>query len=238
MKRWGPFLAIGVSLFCVLFGSFVGLGGVKSMFPNLFFMKLSLSPPSTSSSLVESIAGRVNISIPDTLLSNEYDVYLWSSRTHTKVSSTCTPPKSQFSFDPVQVLHLEDQQLPSILVASLETYKKASSYVGPLYIVALACSFASLFVRTCSIVVPRFPKTPLFPFLLSLFACILLLVASVLTTVTFAALVGGFKTVFQGSGVEAALGRDVFILIWIAFAFSYLAAGIWFLALLVCICFG
>lgn len=125
-----------------------------------------------------------------------------------------------------------------MVVASLETYKKVSSYVGPLYIVALACTFASLSAGTCSIVVPKFPKTPLFPLLLSLFACILLLVASVLTTSTFGTLVGEFKTVFRGSGVDAALGRDVFILIWVAFAFSYLAAGLWFLALLVNICFG
>lgn len=85
---------------------------------------------------------------------------------------------------------------------------------------------------------PKFPKTPLFPFLLSFAACILLLVASVFTTVTFGTLVGGFKTVFQGSGVEAVLGRDVFILIWVTFGFSYLAAGLWFLSLLVHICFG
>jgi len=104
--------------------------------------------------------------------------------------------------------------------------------------VALACTFASLFAGTCSILVPKFPKTPLFHFLLSLSTCILLLVASVFTTVTFGALVGGFKTVFRGSGVDAALGRDVFILIWVAFTFSYLAAGLWFLALLLHICFG
>lgn len=41
--RLGSFLAIGVSFISVLFGSFVGLGGVKSMFPNLFFMKVQMT---------------------------------------------------------------------------------------------------------------------------------------------------------------------------------------------------
>ena len=181
--------------------------------------------------------GGNTITFPDSLLYNEYNVHIWSFCTKTNVSTTCSDRTSQFSFDLIETWQIAKETLPTVPSTALDVYTKVSRYLGIIYIAALAFNLTTLIVGTCSLGAPKFPRTPMLPFLLSSISCVLWLIVSAFITVTFGTLVGTLKATSTNTGIVSSIGRDAFVLVWVAFAFSYMASCTWFVAALFSLCF-
>jgi hypothetical protein len=169
----------------------------------------------------------------------------------------CSPRKSKFWFNPIEVWQLQGTQLQEHadkqLGNALRAYEKASGWMFTAYIVAICLTAGELVVGILAIF-SRWGSfvTALVSSVSSLFQPILLLEphliiisqvqtffiigAAATSTALFAILLGAFETVFKPLNVKASMGNQMLAVLWLGVVFSVASGFFWTIS--VCCCSG
>lgn len=168
-----------------------------------------------------------------------YTVYLWNycSWNGNDKYSFCSPRKSEFWFNPVEVWGLNgtgaENLFPKELKDGLDTYKNVSKYMFIVYVIALVATIVELLIGV-SAMFSRWGS-----FVTTFFAVIAFIftfAASLISTILFAALKTDFNHVFKAYNIKGSLGLPMLRTTWLAVLFSGAAAFFWFIS--ICCCSG
>lgn len=240
-------LTIG-SLVCLII---VGLGGTNkdnSSYNNLYFFRANTSDISVDPSLINLPSNALTDKI-DNLTSGTvntvldikdfYHVHLWnycdgSFKTNGSggVSDDvtfCSAHTNEFWFNPVEVWGLNntgvDQFFSKELRDGLDTYKTVSKWMFIAYLVALIATiveilvgFFALFSRLGSVATT----------IVSTVSTFFVIAFALTSTILYATLTATFNTALKKYEIHGSLGHSIYVVIWLAVAFS-LASGLFWL---------
>ncbi|KAI1079098.1 hypothetical protein F5B20DRAFT_178898 [Whalleya microplaca] len=157
-------------------------------------------------------------------LSKTYSLTLLTVCAEGDDSITCGPPKIGVSFIPESDLRLDSTSIQGTLSAAysdqLQTYRKASTFLGVTYVLAVLLTGSSCILVVASRCFPRVIVVSLFS---SFVAFLFLLAAAVTSVVTFVKLKDAFNDELGNSGLRTETGSRMFGL-------SFGAAGVAFAA--------
>ena len=149
----------------------------------------------------------------------------------------CSPRKSEFWFDPVEVWNLNqtlaDHVFSKELKDGLDAYKTASKWMYIAYIVAVISTAVEIVIGISA----------LFSRLGSLATTIVSTVSSVFVvgfaltaTILYSTLAGAFNSALKKYNVHGSLGHDIYVWTWLAVLFSFGAGFFWLISS--CCCSG
>lgn len=140
----------------------------------------------------------------------------------------CTKHHFHFWFNLVEVWGL-NQTVTDVLYGkeldnTLKTYKKATLWMNIAYITSLAVLVLELLVGVFAI---QSRKNTIIATGISIISSVFLLAFALTSTILYASLVGTFNHVLTKYNIHGILGYYIYILIWLAVAFSWLAGFAW-----------
>lgn len=196
----------------------------------------------------------------DLNLHDFYNIGLWNYCSGNKTAdgdyqvTYCSPRKAEFWFNPVEVWKLNNTDvenlLPDNLQKGLDTYKSVSKWMFIAYAVAFISTIVELVVGLTAIC------SRLGSLITSLVSGVRLtltntedccadelqvsllftVAASVTATALFTVLTGTFNTALKQYGVHGSMGSRIYVVTWIAVAFSIGSSLFWLLSS--CCCSG
>jgi hypothetical protein len=239
-----PYMLSIASLVCIIL---VGLGCTKkgSALDDLYFAKLDLKDLSTDSMNIAQDLFPLTKGLQQADAAGDiHDVYtigLWNYCYGDYVNggykiTTCTPRKTKFWFNPVEVWNLDGQDdnlLPKSLKNGLNSYSKAAGWLYIAYVIAFCATVAELVIGI-SAIFSRWGS--LATTICSAVSSFFILAATVSATALYGVLIAAVNTGLKPYNIKAAFGRSMMITTWLATLFS-LAAGLFWL-FSVCCCSG
>lgn len=149
----------------------------------------------------------------------------------------CSPSKTNFWFNPVDVWGLKNTSVQNVLgddlQKGLDTYKKVSGWMNWAFIIAtiltaaeFVIGFFAIFSRWGSFVVT----------IISTASSIFAIAAAATATGVYGVLTGVFRTALEDYEIEASMGNKMLQVMWLGVAFSIVSGLFWLLS--VCCCSG
>lgn len=233
------------SLVCLII---VGMGGTNknnSDLNNLYFFRANTSdivikPEDISkdiphNALTDAIINRTTAAAKEALdVKAFYHVSLWNycagdfDKGSDKVTY-CSPHKNEFWFNPVEVWGLNntniDQLFSKELRDGLNAYRVTAKWMFIAYLVALISTiveilvgFFALFSRLGSLATT----------IVSTISSFFLIAFALTATILYSVLTGSFNTALKKYNIHGTMGKNMYVVVWLAVAFS-LGAGIFWL---------
>ncbi|MCJ1224818.1 hypothetical protein MMC12_001463 [Toensbergia leucococca] len=243
------------SLICLII---VGMGGTNkssSTLNNLYFFKANTSDITINASLLDLPSNALTDKlINDTTsatttalgIKDFYTVSLWNycsgdfattgANTTDKVTY-CSPRTSEFWFNPVQVWGLNNTGVENLfsseLKDGLDAYHTASKWMFIAYVVTvislvleILIGITALFSRWGSL------ATSIISGISNLF----IMAFALTSTILYATLMGSFNSALEKYNIHGSLGHSMYVVVWLAVAFSWAAGLFWLLSS--CCCSG
>ncbi|KAJ5888302.1 hypothetical protein N7495_008343 [Penicillium taxi] len=258
-----PYVLTTASLICLIL---VGLGCTKasnSTLDNLYFLRVDLqnitSTGSKTTEEIETVLNKFGITSvtsaevsdlisslkDDSILKDFYDIGLWgycegdiANSSSTFNTDSCSKPKAEFYFDPLEIWGLSNStsvqnDLPSDYNKYMKIYRTVSKWMFIAYLVA--------FIATCvEIVVGVFAICSRWgscvTTLVAAVAFLFTAAASITATVLFSIFKGSLGKTLEAYGIYLSMGKHIYATTWLAVVFSLGALMFWTLS--VCCCSG
>lgn len=169
-------------------------------------------------------------------LADYYTVSLWNYCAVTNSSSgtntTCSSPKAEYWFDPLEVWGISNDTalenlFPSEVKSALKTYRRVSKWTFIVYMIALAATILELVMAGLTMF---FAVNGCINWIVSTICSVSVTGASVLATAMSSVVVGSLDSYLKSYGIEASLGRSMLVATWLAVAFKIAASLYMFLA--------
>ncbi|KKZ63085.1 hypothetical protein EMCG_02586 [[Emmonsia] crescens] len=244
-----PYLLTIGALVCLIL---VGLGVTKPSAPlnSLYFVKADLSDVDVDSNGVpEELFPFTNGLQQADGKGNLHDFYLiglWNHCYGENVDGKdkiikCTDRKAKYWFNPVAVWGLDevddndkgDKFLPGSLDKSLSAYKKVAGWMFIAFVVALVATCVELLVGVAA-VFSRWGSLAVT--MVSAVSSIFIFASAITATAMYAALTAAVNTSLKSYNINASLGKNMFVTLWLGVAFSFAAGTFWLFS--VCCCSG
>ncbi|PGH13897.1 hypothetical protein AJ80_06166 [Polytolypa hystricis UAMH7299] len=239
-----PYILTMGALACIIM---VGLGVTKPSSPlnSIYFAKVDLKDIDLNSLGISDQMLALGKGLQQAQgkgeLADYYLIGLWNYcygdyKDNEYVLKECTDRKAKFWFDPAEAWDLPksvEDLYPKALDNGLKTYKKVAGWMFIAYAIAFFATIAELVVGI-SAIFSRWGSlaTTICAFVATTFT----FAASITATAMYAVIIGAINTGLKDFKIKSFLGRDIFILTWLAAAFS-LASGLFWL-FSVCCCSG
>lgn len=230
----------------------VSLGGTNKSngtLNNLYFFRANTSDIDVAGvDLPDIVLQYLNTSAPTTTATNTtiYDFYrvsLWNYcagdfNNNTKDHVTfCSKHTNEFWFNPVEVWGLNqsvaDQLFGKQLTDGLKAYRAVAKWMFIAYVVAIIATavevlvgFFALFSRWGSLATT----------IVSSISSFFILGFALTATILYATLTATFNTALKKYNIHASVGHNIFVLLWLAVAFSWAAGLFWLFSS--CCCSG
>ncbi|KAJ5212342.1 uncharacterized protein N7498_003988 [Penicillium cinerascens] len=255
-----PYVLTIASLICIIM---VGLGCTKassSTLNNLYFIRLDIqnisSAGSKTTTEIENILSEHGITSvtandvsdvlsklqDDSTLKDFYSIGLWghcdgdiSNNKYT--TDSCSKPKSEYYFDPLQVWGLDNDavkdELPDDYAKIMNIYKAVSKWMFIAYVLAFVTTIVEILVGIFAIC-SRWGScvTTLFAVLAFLF----ITAASITATVLFSIVDSTAGGLLDAYGITFSMGKNMYAATWLAVVFSLAGTLFWLFS--VCCCSG
>ncbi|KAI4250197.1 MAG: hypothetical protein L6R40_000369 [Gallowayella cf. fulva] len=258
MGKAGRFACIGLpmsltiaSLVCLII---VGLGGTNknnSSLNDLYFFRanttdINVTPNDVNipkNPLTDAILNQTVDTAKNALdIKDFYHVSLWNycagdfDNGKDKVTY-CSPRKNQFWFNPVEVWGLNntgvDKLFSKELRAGLDAYQKAAKWMFIAYVVAVVATIVEIFVGIFAL----FSRLgSLATTIVSTVSSFFLIAFALTATILYATLMGSFNNAVKKYNIHGSLGHNMFVVLWLAVAFSFGAGLFWLISS--CCCSG
>ncbi|KAL8730013.1 MAG: hypothetical protein Q9166_004337 [cf. Caloplaca sp. 2 TL-2023] len=241
------------SLVCLII---VGLGGTNknnSTYNSLYFFRanttnINVSPSDLGVNIpdipsAEAIINQTTDKAKEALdVKDFYHVSLWNYCTgdfddgKDKVTY-CSPRKNEFWFNPVEIWGLNNTGIDKLfskeLRAGLNAYQKAAKWMFIAYVVAVVTTIVEIFVGIFAL----FSRLgSLATTIVSTISSFFLIAFALTATILYATLMGSFNDALKKYNIRGSLGHNMFVVAWLAVAFSFGAGLFWLLSS--CCCSG
>ncbi|KAI4265568.1 MAG: hypothetical protein L6R35_007090 [Caloplaca aegaea] len=232
------------SLICLII---VGLGGTNKnngSLNNLYFFRanttdINVKPGDLNipqNALTDAFINRTTDVVKDALdVKDFYHVSLWNycagdfDNGADKVTY-CSPRKNEFWFNPIDVWGLNnysniEQLFSEQLRDGLNAYRVAAKWMFIAYVIAVVATIVEIFVGIFAL----FSRIgSLATTIVSTISSLFILGFALTATILYSVLLGSFNEALEKYNVRGSLGRDMYVVVWLAVAFS-LGAGIFWL---------
>ncbi|KAI4255444.1 MAG: hypothetical protein L6R42_006740 [Xanthoria sp. 1 TBL-2021] len=239
------------SLICLII---VGLGGTNknnSTYNSLYFFRanttdINVSPTDLNiphNPLTDAIINQTTDAAKDALdIKDFYHVSLWNycagdfDKGQDKVTY-CSPRKNQFWFNPVEVWGLNNTGVEKLfsdeLRSGLNAYQKATKWMFIAYVVAVVATIVEIFVGIFAL----FSRLgSLATTIVSTVSSLFLIGFALTATILYTTLMGSFNDAVKQYNIRGSLGHNMFVVTWLAVAFSFAAGLFWLISS--CCCSG
>ncbi|KAL8951988.1 MAG: hypothetical protein Q9222_002080 [Ikaeria aurantiellina] len=239
------------SLICLIIVALGGTNKNSDTYNNLYFFRanttdINVDPSDLNiphNALTDALLNQTTDVVKDAVgVKDFYHVSLWNYCSGDFDNGTdkvtfCSPRRNEFWFNPVEVWGLNntgvDQIFSKELRHGLDVYKTTAKWMFVAYVVALVATiveilvgFFALFSRWGSL------ATTIVSTISSLFVFVFALTATIL----YATLMGSFNDAVKKYNVHGSLGHDMYVVMWLAVAFSLGAGMFWLFSS--CCCSG
>jgi len=246
------FVPMALTVVALVLLALVGLGQTNSgsqFLSDVYFLRANLTGAASHSDLLhnpktnETVSGDVDSS-GDIILYNSYSIGIWNycagggvvgnetagNGTDPATSvAFCSPPETQFSFDPEEVWGLTSTFTTKFfsgdLDSALHTYENGLAHaIGPLYIITVALAAASVLVGVGAI----FSRIgSIVTTLVSLATTAFSFGFAVVATVAYFGLEGAFNSALDSEGIQVHHGVDAFVFVWLSVACLLVGSLFW-----------
>ncbi|RFU31320.1 hypothetical protein B7463_g5004, partial [Scytalidium lignicola] len=149
-------------------------------------------------------------------LADSYTVSLLALCGENKTETACSSPQFGFHFKPGSDLKLDNSALQDTLPGAINNYSATSKFLSIGYVLAIFFAFLAPLVNLFS----YSAGAALAAALMSTLATVLLLASSVASLVTFTNFSKAFNSALSPYGAKSHLGTTLFVISWVATAFS------------------
>ncbi|KAL8647562.1 MAG: hypothetical protein Q9226_006381, partial [Calogaya cf. arnoldii] len=149
----------------------------------------------------------------------------------------CSPRKNQFWFNPVEVWGLNNTGVEKLfsdeLRSGLDAYQKAARWMFIAYVVAVVATIVEIFVGVFAL----FSRLgSLATTIVSTVSSLFLIGFALTATILYTTLMGSFNEAVKQYNIRGSLGHNMFVVTWLAVAFSFAAGLFWLISS--CCCSG
>ncbi|KAL8997641.1 MAG: hypothetical protein Q9169_003120 [Polycauliona sp. 2 TL-2023] len=241
------------SLVCLII---VGLGGTNknnANYNNLYFFRanttnINVTPENLgidipNNPLTDAIINKTTDAAKEALdVKDFYHVSLWNycagdfDNGQDKVTY-CSPRQNQFWFNPVEVWGLNNTGVEKLfsdeLRTGLKAYQKAAKWMFIAYVVAIVATIVEIFVGIFAL----FSRLgSLATTIVSTVSSLFLIGFALTATILYSTLMGSFNEAVKQYNIRGSLGHNMFVVTWLAVAFSFGAGLFWLVSS--CCCSG
>ncbi|KAL8850081.1 MAG: hypothetical protein Q9221_005007 [Calogaya cf. arnoldii] len=239
------------SLICLII---IGLGGTNknnATYNSLYFFRanttdINVSPTDLNiphNPLTDAIINQTTDAAKEALdVKDFYHVSLWNycagdfENGQDKVTY-CSPRKNQFWFNPVEVWGLNNTGVEKLfsdeLRSGLDAYQKAAKWMFIAYVVAVVATIVEIFVGVFAL----FSRLgSLATTIVSTVSSLFLIGFALTATILYTTLMGSFNEAVKQYNIRGSLGHNMFVVTWLAVAFSFAAGLFWLISS--CCCSG
>ncbi|KAL8746085.1 MAG: hypothetical protein Q9190_001842 [Brigantiaea leucoxantha] len=239
------------SLVCLII---VGLGGTNKhndSLNNLYFFRANTTDINVNATdiniphnaLTDAILNQTTSAAKSALdIKDFYRVSLWNycagdfDNGNDKVTY-CSPHTNEFWFNPIEVWGLNnsvtDQLFSKQLRDGLDAYKEVAKWMFVAYIIALVSTIAEILVGFFALF-SRWGS--LATTIVSSVSSFFLIAFALTATILYATLTGTFNDAVKKYNIHGSLGHDMYVVVWLAVAFSFGAGLFWLFSS--CCCSG